>query len=128
MVWKHLMWIALGGGLGSVLRFLVQKYSGSWPGQELPTGTLLVNIAGCLLIGIFYDLSSRIPSFDPALRLLLMTGFCGGFTTFSAFTLENMELIHQQRVFAALVYTGVSVLGGGVSTFMGYWLSRNLFN
>lgn len=118
----------MGGSLGSVARFLGQKYFGMWLGQEFPVGTLLVNLLGCLLIGIFYDLSSRIAAFNPEIRLFLMTGFCGGFTTFSAFSLESMGLIQQQKAVAALVYATLSVLAGLGATFSGYWISRNLFN
>lgn len=128
MAWKHLLWIALGGSLGSVSRFYGQKFFGLWLGQDFPMGTLIVNIAGCLLIGVFYDLSSRIAAFNPEFRLLLMTGFCGGFTTFSAFGLESMALIQQQKITAALLYATISVVAGIGATFSGYWVSRNFFN
>lgn len=124
---RQLLWIAIGGSLGSILRFLSQKWTGQWLGEHFPFGTLLVNLAGCLLIGIFYDLSARHSSFSPDLRLFLMTGFCGGFTTFSAFSLENMALLQQERYAAVIAYTGISVAFGLFAVWAGYWLSRILF-
>lgn len=124
---RQLLWIALGGSIGSILRFLSQKWAGQLLGEHFPFGTLVVNIAGCLLIGIFYDLSVRHSSFSPDLRLLLMTGFCGGFTTFSAFSLENMALLQQERYAAVIAYTGISVAAGLLAVWAGYWLSRILF-
>ena len=124
---RQLLFIALGGSIGSIARFLSQKWAGHLLGEHFPFGTLVVNIAGCLLIGIFYDLSVRHSSFSPDLRLLLMTGFCGGFTTFSAFSLENMALLQQERYAAVIVYTGISVAAGLVAVWAGYWLSRILF-
>lgn len=124
---RQLLFIALGGSIGSIARFLSQKWAGHLLGEHFPFGTLVVNIAGCLLIGIFYDLSVRHSNFSPDLRLLLMTGFCGGFTTFSAFSLENMALLQQERYAAVIVYTGISVAAGLLAVLAGYWLSRILF-
>jgi fluoride exporter len=124
---KQLLWIALGGSAGSVLRFLSQKYAGQWLGEHFPFGTLLVNITGCLLIGIFYDISSRQDTFTPELRLLLMTGFCGGFTTFSAFSLESLAMLQQDRLGAVITYTLLSVASGLLAVWAGYWISRSVF-
>ena len=124
---KQLLWIALGGSAGSVLRFLGQKYVGQWLGDHFPFGTLFINITGCLLIGIFYDISSRHNTFTPELRLLLMTGFCGGFTTFSAFSLESLSLLQQDRLGAVLAYTLISVVSGLLAVWVGYWISRAVF-
>lgn len=124
---KQLLWIALGGSAGSVLRFLSQKYVGQWLGEHFPFGTLLVNITGCLLIGIFYDISARHNTFTPELRLLLMTGFCGGFTTFSAFSLESLTLLQQDRLGAVIAYTLLSVASGLLAVWAGSWISRSVF-
>jgi CrcB protein len=126
MLWKNILLVALGGSLGSVARFLSHKYIGSLSSHPFPTGTLLVNIIGCLLIGVFYGLSVKQNYLTPELRLLLMTGFCGGFTTFSAFTLEGMNLLQQQRVFLFLLYFAASVFIGLGATFLGYWVTSKI--
>ncbi len=126
MLWKNILLVALGGSLGSVARYLSHKYISSFSSHPFPTGTLLVNIIGCLLIGVFYGLSVKQNFLNPELRLLLMTGFCGGFTTFSAFTLEGMNLLHQQRVFLFLLYFAASVFIGLAATFLGYWITAKM--
>ena len=124
MLWKNILLVALGGSLGSIARYLSSKYITSISSHPFPTGTLLVNIIGCLLIGLFYGLSVKQNYLTPEFRLLLMTGFCGGFTTFSAFTLEGMNLLHQQRVFLFLLYFAASVIIGLAATFLGYWITK----
>lgn len=125
-IWKAILWVALGGSAGSVFRFLGQKWiSTSW-GAAFPLGTLIVNCCGCFIIGLFFGWSSRWSGFEPALKLLLMTGFCGGFTTFSAFTLESMGLIQQGKLFYVLLYVSGSVIFGIGFTFLGLWVTRTI--
>jgi len=126
MLWKNILLVALGGSLGSVARYLSHKYISSLSSHPFPTGTLLVNIIGCLLIGLLYGLSVKQNYLTPEFRLLLMTGFCGGFTTFSAFTLEGMNLLHQHRVFLFLLYFAASVFIGLAATFLGYWITSKI--
>ena len=126
MTVKSLLWIALGGGLGSVARFIGYKLTTPTSPADFPWGTLWVNLLGCLLIGIFSQLSSRSYTYPGELWLFLMTGLCGGFTTFSAFSLESLSLLQQQRYLAVLTYLTVSVLGGISCTLAGYWISRSL--
>jgi CrcB protein len=124
MLWKQILLVALGGSAGSVARFLCNKFISN--SSAFPTVTLIINISGCLLIGILYGISTRQNYFTPELRLLLMTGFCGGFTTFSAFTLEGMTLIQQQRVLLFLLYFAASVVIGLAATFFGYWITQKI--
>ena len=126
MLWKNILLVALGGSLGSVARYLSHKYISSLSSHPFPTGTLLVNIIGCLLIGVFYGISVKQNYLTPEFRLLLMTGFCGGFTTFSAFTLEGMNLLQQQRVFLFLLYFAASVTIGLAATYLGYWIASKM--
>ncbi len=105
--------VALGGAAGSILRYGVQKAFNA----SFPSGTMLVNLIGCFLIGILWAVLKQ-P--DEQKKLLLMTGFCGGFTTFSAFTLEGVQLITSGRWSVALLYTTASVVGGLLATFIGY--------
>ena len=115
---RQLLFIALGGASGTVLRFLLQR---TFNNSIFPYGTLLVNIAGGLLIGILWGLFQK-TSINSATYLALATGFCGGFTTFSAFTLESMQLLLQQRWVPFLLYTAGSVAAGLLATFTGYKL------
>lgn len=124
MIWKNILLVALGGSLGSTLRYIAQKFiSTSFPGA-FPLGTFLVNITGCLLIGILYSVSIKHQQISEEIRLLLMTGFCGGFTTFSAFTLEGMQLIQQEKFLIFFLYFALSVLTGLLATFAGAWIGR----
>ena len=115
---QSLILVGIGGAAGSMLRFLCQR----WGNLSFPYGTLGVNLAGCFLIGIFWGMALR-NSLDGNLRLLLMTGFCGGFTTFSAFTQESLQLLQQQRVLHFFVYLGLSITAGLLATFAGYKLT-----
>lgn len=116
---KNVLFVALGGGAGSVLRFLCQKWIGSISNLSFPVGTLIVNIAGCFLIGLFFSLSIKNNSFNNDWQLLLMTGLCGGFTTFSAFTLDGMNLLKQDKTGFFFLYIAASVLLGLLATWIG---------
>ena len=115
--------VAVGGGAGAVARYLVQQYvQGRWP-LAWPVGTGAVNALGCLLAGLFLGLLERY-SLGAAWRLLLITGVCGGFTTFSAFALENVALLREGHVGLAALYAGGSVAVGVLLAGAGYWLAR----
>jgi CrcB protein len=116
---KNLLIVGLGGAVGSMLRYAVQKFFQVQPGATFPTGTLLVNIAGCFLIGILWSMVSRSLTWNDEMKLLLMTGFCGGFTTFSAFTLEGIGLLKENRTVLFVIYLTASVVGGLLATFIG---------
>jgi CrcB protein len=119
MIWKDIILVALGGGAGSILRFLTQRGVYSVYPHAFPFGTLLVNISGCLLIGVLYGLMERGSLLKPEWRVLLATGFCGGFTTFSSFAAENIQLLKEGRVSYFLIYTIASVVLGILGTFIG---------
>ncbi len=115
--------IGLGGGVGAIGRHLLQQYvQGRWP-LAWPVGTGVVNAAGCLLAGLVLGLLER-HALGPAWRLLLITGVCGGFTTFSAFALENVALLRTGQVGLAALYAGGSVAVGLLLAAAGYWLVR----
>lgn len=107
--------IAAGGAMGSVLRYSLQKQLNA----SFPSGTLLVNLSGCLLIGLLWGWLGKSPGNETA-RLLLMTGFCGGFTTLSAFSQETIVLMQEGKWSSAFFYCTVSVAGGLLATFAGY--------
>ena len=116
---KNFLIVGLGGAVGSMLRYAVQKIFQVQTAAAFPTGTLLVNIAGCFLIGILWSLVSRSLTWNDEMKLLLMTGFCGGFTTFSAFTLEGIGLLKENRTVLFVIYFTARVVGGLLATFMG---------
>ncbi len=109
--------VALGGAAGSVIRYACQKVMN----QSFPYGTLFVNLAGCFLIGILWALIVRKQG-DNNLTLLLMTGLCGGFTTFSALTYEGMQMMFTGKWMMVVTYILCSVAGGLVATAAGYKL------
>jgi len=121
---KNFLIVGLGGAAGSMLRYAVQKFFQAQTAATFPTGTLLVNIAGCFMIGILWSLVSRSLTWDDELKLLLMTGFCGGFTTFSAFTLEGIGLLKENRTVLFVIYVTASVVGGLLATFIGIRIAK----
>ena len=111
--------MGFGGAIGSIMRYAGQKYFQQLLPYACPFGTFMVNVIGCFLIGILYGIASRFGSFSAEFRLLMMTGFCGGFTTFSAFTLEGMQLLNQGRFVIFLRYFALMVSRGLMGTLAG---------
>ena len=123
---RSLIIVALGGGMGSALRFLASKFVQDNMTGIFPYPTLAVNVVGCLLIGVFYGLSSRGSLGGDSAKLLLTTGLCGGFTTFSTFCNENLSLMRGGHALATLLYTGGSVVLGFFAVAVGYWIAEKL--
>jgi fluoride exporter len=121
---KNMLMVGLGGAAGSMLRFVVQKIMQTQSLSAFPTGSFLVNITGCLLIGIFWGLFARSVSWSEEIKLLLMTGLCGGFTTFSAFTLEGVGLLKENKTGLFFLYAGGSVILGLLATYIGIRLTK----
>lgn len=125
MGWRDLLLVAVGGGAGSALRYLVTNAvprATSLPGW--PLGTLVVNVSGSLLIGFIAGLvfARQVPG--EGLRLLLVTGLLGGYTTFSAFSLENLLLIRDGAVLVALANALAQVTLGLAAAALGYFAVR----
>ena len=116
---KHFLLVGLGGGIGSMLRYAAALLI---PSRLFPYATLSVNIVGCFIIGLVMAMSARDDSFAQTWRLFLATGICGGFTTFSAFSVENMELLQNGKPGIAIMYILLSVVLGIAATFLGYTL------
>jgi CrcB protein len=125
MSFTTILWIALGGGLGTILRYVVGKYTTENNHSGFPLGTLLVNLLGCLLIGVIYSYFEKHHSNDSDWKLILTVGFCGGFTTFSAFSADNLQLMRDGRIDQALLYTAVTVFGGFLLTYLGTLLIKS---
>lgn len=100
---KNLIFVGLGGFMGAGLRYLVSVGASRLFGEHFPYGTLLVNVAGGLLIGLFMELSLGKGLISPALRLFLVTGILGGLTTFSTFSYETVKLFSEGRSMAAIL-------------------------
>ena len=121
---KNILLVFLGGGLGSSLRYLISKYLNQLE-NSIALGTFTVNILGSLLIGIIMGFALKNDTHSSTLTLLVATGFCGGFTTFSAFALENYQLLKTGDVTNFIVYTLGSVALGIVAVFIGIWLVKS---
>lgn len=118
---NHLLLVALGGALGSAARFkLGELILLSYPGWKFPVGTLIVNVVGCLIIGILAGLSERHGIISTEVKLFLFTGILGGFTTFSAFGLETFNLLKRGEVLVAGSYIGFSIIIGILAVYLGF--------
>lgn len=121
--WFSLAMVALGGAIGSVSRFtLYQLIAQPLSHWVFPIATFLINVVGCLLIGILAGVGERFEWLTTDLRLLLITGLLGGFTTFSAFGLETFALIRRDELMVALAYSVLSVLVGLIFVWLGHAL------
>ncbi len=121
---KPLLIIGIGGALGSICRYLVQVYVGKYTTLSFPFGTLVVNLTGCFLIGILFGLSNKYAWMTLDWRLFLITGICGGYTTFSSFSLESMMLFRQGNYTYFFLYILGSVTVGLLATIAGSSLFR----
>lgn len=117
--------VALGGAAGSVLRYLASVAGTRLFGASFPAGTLFVNLVGCFLIGLCAELVLRRLGGSAEMRLLLMTGVLGGFTTFSAFSLDAILLWERGAVAASIAYVLVSVVLGIAAAVAGLMLGRS---
>ena len=120
---KNFLLVALGGALGSVLRYL---FSLLIKHNYLPLSTFAVNIIGSFFIGLVMGYASNHHEGFGEWRLFLATGICGGFTTFSSFSWENINLMEHGRYAVASLYIGGTLLLGFTATVFGYWITRFL--
>jgi CrcB protein len=117
---KQLLLIGAGGFIGSVARFLVSKLNTRVEWFSIPIGTLTVNVLGSLLIGFLIGISEKSPILTVEWRMFLMVGLCGGFTTFSSFSGENLVLMKNGQILPLLLYTGLSIFLGFIAVYLGY--------
>lgn len=121
---RNIIFVGLGGFVGSVLRYLVsgwiQKLSDT---PFFPYGTLGVNVAGCLLIGLLGGWADNTELFSPPVRLFLLLGLLGGFTTYSTFGYETVALLRDRQTLAAMGYVSLHLVLGFGAVALGYGLS-----
>ena len=122
---RNLLLIGLGGFIGSIVRYLVSRLNVYVDFLSIPLGTLLVNILGSFLIGFLTGIADKSSILTVQWRMFLMVGLCGGFTTFSTFSSENLMLLHNGQYISVILYTGLSVFLGFTAVFFGF-ASTNL--
>lgn len=120
----NIILVGVGGMLGSILRFLAGHFINPVPHSGFPYGTFTVNVVGSLLIGMVFGLSQRYEWMTPELRVFLAVGFCGGFTTFSAFAYENIVMLQAKDYVTFALYSVLSFVVCLAATVIGLFLSK----
>lgn len=123
---KAMLIAGLGGFLGTCLRFLTGRLCAALFTGTYPVATLAVNLLGCFLIGLLAGLSEKAGQLTPGATLLLITGFCGGFTTFSTFSADILALGSGGRLLPAVAYMLLTLCGGLLLTLLGRHVAANL--
>lgn len=121
---KTILLVALGGGIGSVFRYLSSVFVNRFFPNHFPYATFIVNIIGCFLIGFLIGYAEKNQLTSPQFKYFLITGFCGGLTTFSTFSLENVELMQNNQMLIMFAYIALSVIVGLFSVWLGLLVSK----
>ena len=121
---KNILLVLAGSAAGGSVRYITSLMIQSKSTTQFPLGTFLINLIGCFIIGMIYAIASRNASTGSDIKLLLATGFCGGFTTFSAFAFENLELFKSGLHLTALLYIILSVVLGILAVILGAYLIK----
>jgi len=116
--------VGIGGAVGSICRYLTAVFVSKHYPSTFPAATFAANILGCLVIGILLGLFERQHLVNTDLKFLLITGFCGGYTTFSTFSSENLALLHAGNYITALTYMLTSVLTGVLAVWAGIMVTK----
>lgn len=116
---KSMLIAGAGGFIGTCGRYLISRLTAGWPVSPFPIGTFIVNTLGCLAIGILFGLAQRTNLLSQNLTTLLITGFCGGFTTFSTFSNEIFLLIQSRQWVCCIAYILLSIATGIAMVFLG---------
>ena len=123
---KQLLLVGFGGFFGSIARYWMSKLNLTWDFHSIPMSTLAVNIIGSFLIGFMLGIFMNSNLLHTNLKLFLVVGFCGGFTTFSSFTNENFLLLQNGQYLTALIYIGGSIIIGILAVFAGFLIANQL--
>jgi CrcB protein len=119
----NFIFIAIGGALGSILRYILSNFIQFYFKSPLPFSTISINIIGSFLIGLCYYLSKNSDFFNENLKLFLIIGIFGGFTTFSTFSLDFFKLVEQNQLLLAAIYIFISVFLSLIAVFAGYFIA-----
>jgi CrcB protein len=123
----RLIWyVALGGAIGSAVRYLIGVMVQGRSALDFPSGTLLVNLSGCVLLGFLARYALATPAISPEIRAFLTTGLCGGYTTFSTFSYETVALMEDGDWRRAAMYVGLSLAGSILGVMLGIAAARQL--
>lgn len=123
---RTILLVGLGSAAGGILRYLTGKWIHTSIHTSFPLGTMTVNILGCFIIGLVYYFFSKNSTMDTNMQLLLATGFCGGFTTFSSFMHENYTMIVNGNFIQVAIYTGLSILLGLLALYFAIYLCKHI--
>lgn len=121
---KDILLVGAGSAIGGILRLLAGRAVMLFSQSAFPLGTFAVNISGSFIIGFLYSQFGKTGNLSPAALLFLATGVCGGFTTFSSFSYENLLLLKSGNYMLAGVYILSSIVLGLAAVFAGYWLAK----
>ena len=121
---KTIFYIAIGGAIGSVLRYLMSLFVNKYWVNNFPLATFFTNFLGCFLIGLILGILQKNNLTDSNLKWFLVTGFCGAFTTFSTFGHENLTLLQNQNSLIAFLHIGTSVFLGILAVWFGLFISK----
>ena len=123
---KSLLIVGTGSFIGGALRYLLSTFMKNICTQGFPWGTLIVNLLGCFIFGIIFAVFSKNSSTDNTLYLLLTTGICGGFTTFSTFANESVQMLQHGNTSGFIGYVAISIIAGFALIALGYWIVKAL--
>ena len=123
-MFKNILLIGAGGFIGSVARYFVSRLNLVVSFLAIPVGTLLVNVLGSFIIGFLSGIAGKSELLTEEWRLFLIVGICGGFTTFSTFTSENLTLLHNGQFMSLFLYTTASLVLGFAAVYLGYATSN----